>query len=420
MVTMVSGFSNTVAPVAADSAAAQTATEGGSAGSNFANLLKQATPEPSASPPVVAQQTPSQEKQMTPDKKAHVKRQPVAAEAGANGNPLPVGWPAAMPAPQTTLLLQGRAAAGAGSAVAGTVNGEKTAGGSRTARSGKQDKLLQSAVERGGLSGALTHTVAVEQGNGLSGWQSPHAGTAATGGGSAGSDQAAAAKKQVMGAVETGGNLRSEAVALTTQLTHSAASGVLSTAADARQHPAQGTGGSSGSSTAAAFAGTLTGVLNASGVRQAATGVPSNTAKISAPLGSAAFDAALGQHLLMMAGNGTPTARIHLTPAELGPIAVEVRLLAQNQVAVTMMVSHSQTHQVLQQSLVHLQEAFQAQGMQLQTSLSGGQGNGQQAPGREEWLHNTQSGASALLSPSVELAQAAKAVNQSSLLDTYA
>ncbi len=146
--------------------------------------------------------------------------------------------------------------------------------------------------------------------------------------------------------------------------------------------------------------------------------------QVQTPVMDSQFSSALGQHLLILTGQQVQTARLHVSPPELGPIAVEIRMQSHDQVSVSMVVSHASTHEVLSQSLGALHDSFAAQGMQLQTSLSGGQGQGQgqQAPTREEWLHSTQapSGSSAEIAKMSPLAQAANSLNSQSLLDLYA
>ncbi|NNM52995.1 MAG: hypothetical protein HKM02_12360 [Pseudomonadales bacterium] len=145
---------------------------------------------------------------------------------------------------------------------------------------------------------------------------------------------------------------------------------------------------------------------------------------VQTPVLDSQFSSALGQHLLILAGQQVQTARLHVSPPELGPIAVEIRMQSHNQVSVSMMVSHASTHEVLAQSMGALHDSFAAQGMQLQTSLSGGQGQGQgqQAPTRDEWLHSTQapSGSTMDSAKITPLAHAASSLNSQSLLDLYA
>ncbi len=145
---------------------------------------------------------------------------------------------------------------------------------------------------------------------------------------------------------------------------------------------------------------------------------------IQTPVQSPDFGQALGQHLVMMVGQKVSSARIHVTPQEMGPIAVEIRMQGQGQVNVSMLVSHSTTHQALQQALPHLHDLFQAQGMNMQASLTGGQGQGQggqQAPTREEWLMNTQAGPGAVsVTVPPSLTQTAQRIDRAGALDLYA
>ncbi len=154
------------------------------------------------------------------------------------------------------------------------------------------------------------------------------------------------------------------------------------------------------------------------------TAMRANDSAIQTPVQTPGFSQALGQHLVMMVGQNVSSARIHVSPQELGPIAVEIRMQGQGQVHVSMLVNNNTTHQVLQQALPQLHDLFQAQGMNMQASLSGGQGQGQggqQAPTREEWLMNTQAGpGSVSIAAPLALAQSARSVDRQGALDLYA
>ena len=152
------------------------------------------------------------------------------------------------------------------------------------------------------------------------------------------------------------------------------------------------------------------------------TAAPVLQAQVAVPPGSEHFSQALAQHLVVLAGQQVQTARLHLSPPEMGPIAVEIRLHDAGRVEVALQVSHPQTHEVLRQSADTLQGVFQNQGLQLHLQLSGGQGQGQQAPTREEWLQLTQNGGAAPVEAGTvqPLAAQIQALHRDTLLDTYA
>ncbi len=145
--------------------------------------------------------------------------------------------------------------------------------------------------------------------------------------------------------------------------------------------------------------------------------------QLGTPVESPHFQQALAQHLIILAGQQVQTARLHVSPPQLGPIAVEIHLHDGGRIEVAMQVSHPLTHEVLRQSADSLQGIFQGQGLQLQLQLSGGQGQGQQAPSREEWLHMTQNGATAAtvdVGQGQALTAQVRALHSDALLDTYA
>ena len=145
-------------------------------------------------------------------------------------------------------------------------------------------------------------------------------------------------------------------------------------------------------------------------------------AQIAVPADSAHFPQALAQHLVVLAGQQVQTARLHLSPPDMGPIAVEIRLHDAGRVDVALQVSHPLTHEVLRQSADTLQGVFQNQGLQLNLQLSGGQGQGQQAPTREEWLQLTQNGGTTPVDATMAqpLVAQIQALHRDTLLDTYA
>lgn len=98
---------------------------------------------------------------------------------------------------------------------------------------------------------------------------------------------------------------------------------------------------------------------------------------LSAPLHSAQFAPELSASLTLLVQDGVQQAQLHLNPAEMGPVAVQIQLDGQ-QAQISFHAEQAETRQVLERSLPELAAALQAQGL----TLSGGgvfQQSGQQA-----------------------------------------
>lgn len=94
---------------------------------------------------------------------------------------------------------------------------------------------------------------------------------------------------------------------------------------------------------------------------------PAFHAQLSAKLFSAEFAPALGVQISTLTRNGIPEARLHLNPAELGPIAVQIELDGRT-VQVVLSASHAETRLVLEQAMPQLASAMREAGF----SMSGG------------------------------------------------
>lgn len=107
----------------------------------------------------------------------------------------------------------------------------------------------------------------------------------------------------------------------------------------------------------------------------AATAAPAAPfhAQLSAAIDSPAFSSALSLQLTTMVSGEVSEARLHLHPAELGPIAVQIGLDGQ-MAQVHLAVEHSATRQALEQALPELARALQDAGF----TMTGG-GVSQQA-----------------------------------------
>lgn len=102
-------------------------------------------------------------------------------------------------------------------------------------------------------------------------------------------------------------------------------------------------------------------------------------AQLSAAIDSPAFGSALGVQISTLADHGISEARLHLNPAELGPIAVQIGLdgtLAQ----VHMAVEHSSTRQALEQAMPDLAAALRDAGFTMTGGGVSQQSRNPQAP----------------------------------------
>ena len=94
---------------------------------------------------------------------------------------------------------------------------------------------------------------------------------------------------------------------------------------------------------------------------------PAFQAQLSAQLFSSDFAPALGVQISTLTRNGIPEARLHLNPAELGPIAVQIELDGRT-AQVVLSASHAETRLVLEQAMPQLASAMRDAGF----SMSGG------------------------------------------------
>lgn len=115
---------------------------------------------------------------------------------------------------------------------------------------------------------------------------------------------------------------------------------------------------------------------NLSGARM--SGEPAFQAQLSAQLFSSDFAPALGVQISTLTRNGIPEARLHLNPAELGPIAVQIELDGRT-AQIVLSASHAETRLVLEQAMPQLASAMREAGF----SMSGG-GVFQQPQQREQ------------------------------------
>jgi flagellar hook-length control protein FliK len=118
------------------------------------------------------------------------------------------------------------------------------------------------------------------------------------------------------------------------------------------------------------------------GALQAPSGVPATTspfqARLSAAVGSADFAPALGVQVSLLVAEGVQQAELHLNPAEMGPVTVQIALDGQ-QAQVHFQAEHASTRDALQDSLPTLASALNDAGF----TLTGG-GVSQQQSSRQD------------------------------------
>ncbi|HEY4081988.1 MAG TPA: flagellar hook-length control protein FliK [Burkholderiaceae bacterium] len=119
------------------------------------------------------------------------------------------------------------------------------------------------------------------------------------------------------------------------------------------------------------------------------------TLSLAQPLSDAGFGAELGARLTVLTQDGVQHAELHLNPADMGPVAVQISVDGQ-QAQISFHAAHAETRAVLEQSLPDLAAALsasgltlagggvfqQSQGGQAGQSGSGAQGNGRSGSSR--------------------------------------
>lgn len=111
-------------------------------------------------------------------------------------------------------------------------------------------------------------------------------------------------------------------------------------------------------------------------LKAAAASAPPTVVSMAQPLFEPAFAPAMAARLSLLAADGVQTAQLHLNPAEMGPVAVQIVVDGQ-QAQVSFHAEQADTCAVLERSLPDLAAALRDAGL----TLSGG-GVFQQAPGQ--------------------------------------
>lgn len=122
---------------------------------------------------------------------------------------------------------------------------------------------------------------------------------------------------------------------------------------------------------------------------QASSGSPAAAPQVSAALsrapGQAGFAQELGAQISVWARDGVQQAQLLLSPAELGPVRVQIQIEGQ-QAQLQFAAEHPLTREALQQGLGQLAQSLQQGGLSLgrsdvQSQWQGGQGQGQSREG---------------------------------------
>lgn len=111
-------------------------------------------------------------------------------------------------------------------------------------------------------------------------------------------------------------------------------------------------------------------------LKAAAASAPPTVVSLAQPLFEPAFAPALAARLSLLTADGVQTAQLHLNPAEMGPVAVQIVVDGQ-QAQISFHAEQADTCAVLERSLPDLAAALRDAGL----TLSGG-GVFQQAPGQ--------------------------------------
>jgi flagellar hook-length control protein FliK len=98
--------------------------------------------------------------------------------------------------------------------------------------------------------------------------------------------------------------------------------------------------------------------------------LPAQSSLVQTPVGDSAWGERIGERVLVMAGSQIKSAEIRLTPAELGPLRVQVTV-DDGAANVTFHAQHAVTREAIEQAMPRLREMLAESGLNLaQTSVS--------------------------------------------------
>ena len=112
---------------------------------------------------------------------------------------------------------------------------------------------------------------------------------------------------------------------------------------------------------------------SAAGEMTYATAAQQGTDLIGTPVRSSAWGEQIGERVVLMAGNRHQTAEIRLTPAELGPLRIQVSV-DDGAANVTFHAQHTVTRDAIEQALPRLREMLAENGLSLGEANVGEQG----------------------------------------------
>ncbi|TDP71612.1 flagellar hook-length control protein FliK [Roseateles toxinivorans] len=161
------------------------------------------------------------------------------------------------------------------------------------------------------------------------------------------------------------------------------------------------------------------------GPNGAQASAPSTPVTVSSPLHEPGFAPEMATRLTLLASEGVQKAQLHLNPAEMGPVSVQIQLDGQ-QAQVEFHAQHAATREVLERSLPELAAALRDAGM----TLSGGGVFQQQRDAQQDDQAKNQGArqgttgigddSGALDNPGLAMGQQAGRRTQIGVLDMYA
>jgi flagellar hook-length control protein FliK len=94
------------------------------------------------------------------------------------------------------------------------------------------------------------------------------------------------------------------------------------------------------------------------------TSAPTTNDKVSAPVGTTAFNDEVGGKITWMANQGVQSASLQVSPEHMGPVEVRISV-ANGSASVAFNANHADTRAALEQALPRLREMFATQGLTL-------------------------------------------------------
>jgi flagellar hook-length control protein FliK len=156
-------------------------------------------------------------------------------------------------------------------------------------------------------------------------------------------------------------------------------------------------------------------------VTYSAAAQQATTDLIGTPVRDASWGDRLGERVMMMAGSQLKTAEIRLTPAEMGPLRVQVNV-DDGAAHVTFHAQHAVTREAIEQALPRLREMLAESGLSLGNAHVGGEGVAEgNRDGQGETAFAGQAGAELTDSVSADRPETTRTrLTGSGLVDTFA